>query len=120
MKNKKTAPNNTDLITDPKQIGDRLLKIRKRKGLSQEETAWATGLSARAYADIERGAVNARLDSIMSICDVFDITPNDILVKDKDDDIDEQVIISDLDGLPPKDHEKALRILQLYIELCNE
>mgnify|MGYP002524056093 CR=1 FL=1 len=52
-----------NLIFDPKIIGDRLLKIRKMKGMSQEETAWATGLSARAYADIERGSVNARLDS---------------------------------------------------------
>ena len=119
MKKKTTTPENSDLIFDPKEIGERLLKIRKRKGLSQEETAWATGLSARAYADIERGTVNARLTSIMSICNVFGITPNDILVREREDYLDEGKIITNLDGLPPSDHEKALRMLQLYIELCN-
>ncbi|MCR5511005.1 MAG: helix-turn-helix domain-containing protein [Lachnospiraceae bacterium] len=120
MKNRKTTTINTDLITDAKEMGDKLLKIRKRSGLSQEEAAWAAGLSVRAYADIERGSVNARIDSVIKICDVFKITPNDILVKDINDPVDEAVIMTELRILAPRDHEKVLRMLQLYIQLCNE
>ena len=108
-----------NLIFDPKIIGDRLLKIRKMKGMSQEETAWATGLSARAYADIERGSVNARLDSILKICRVFDITPNDILIKETPPVIDKSSLMTRLECLPPSEYDIALRLLQVYVQSCD-
>ena len=43
------------LLFDTQQIGNRLLAIRKRLGLTQSEAAELCGLSGRAYADIERG-----------------------------------------------------------------
>ena len=107
------------LIFDPKIIGDRLLKIRKMKGLSQEETAWAAGMSSRAYADIERGSVNARVDSIIKICNVFDITPDDILTHSEQASIDRNDLIKRLDKLPVAEHDTALQLLQLYIRSCN-
>ena len=108
-----------NLIFDPGIIGYRLLKIRKKKKMSQEETAWATGLSTRAYADIERGSVSARLDSILKICKVFDITPNDILINEIPPEIDEKSILSKLESLTSEEYEIALRLLQLYIQSCK-
>ena len=46
------------LIFDLHTIGNRLLMIRKRMGMTQAEVAEAAGLSDRTYADIERGTVN--------------------------------------------------------------
>lgn len=40
-------------------IGNKLFSIRKRMGMTQAEVAEAVGLSARTYADIERGTVNS-------------------------------------------------------------
>lgn len=117
---RKSVEDKNVLISDPKEIGNRLLKIRKSKGLSQEDVAWAAGLSSRTYADIERGTVNARLDSVIRICKVFGITPNDILTSEDYDSLDEKQIIANLVELPPAKHETALRLLQIYIRSCME
>lgn len=37
------------------EIGERLLSVRRKKGMTQGEVAEKAGLSDRAYADIERG-----------------------------------------------------------------
>lgn len=108
-----------NLVKDFKILGERLLKIRKNLGLSQEETAWAAGLSSRTYADIERGEVNARLDTILRICEVFRITPNDILIYEHDNDI---IDINELDEmlkkLTQKQQKTAISLLKLYAESC--
>ena len=70
------------LISDPRQIGNRLLAIRKHIGLTQAEVAEAAGLSDRAYADIERGSVNMRIDTALRICQSLHITPDEILTVD--------------------------------------
>ena len=67
------------LLFDTQQIGNRLLAIRKRLGLTQSEAAELCGLSGRAYADIERGEVNMRIQTVQRICRAFHITPDEIL-----------------------------------------
>ena len=44
------------LLFDTQQIGNRLLAIRKRLGLTQSEAAELCGLSGRAYAHPDRPA----------------------------------------------------------------
>ena len=119
MSKERTKAAKGNLLSDPKEIGAKLHQIRKQKGLSQEETAWAAGLSSRAYADIERGAVNARLDSIIKICNVFEITPDEILIRDGHNNIDRDGLITKLDGLRPSEHKTALQLLQVYIRSCK-
>ena len=62
------------LIYDFRVIGNRLLAFLKKAGLTQIEVAEAAGLSDRTYADIERGSVNMRIETILRICDVLHIT----------------------------------------------
>ena len=70
------------LISDIHNIGNRLLAIRKRSGLTQAEMAEKAGISNRAYADIERGSVNMRLETLLRICNALHITPDEILTDD--------------------------------------
>ena len=56
------------LLLNRRDIGNQLLAIRKRCGMTQMEVAEAAGLSCRTYADIERGTVNMRVDTILHIC----------------------------------------------------
>ena len=70
------------LITDNRAIGNKLLTIRKSMGLTQAQVAEAAELSDRAYADIERGTSNMRLQTILHICAALHITPNEILTDD--------------------------------------
>lgn len=67
------------LIFDFNQIGNKLHAIRKRMGLTQAEVAEAANLADRTYADIERESVNMRIETILRICNVLHITPDEIL-----------------------------------------
>lgn len=63
-------------------IGEKLLAFRKQRGLTQADVAERAGLSDRAYAEIERGTVNMRVSSLLKICEVLRVTPNDLLLAD--------------------------------------
>ena len=70
------------LIFDLRAIGNKLLNIRKRTGLTQSELAEAANLSDRTYADIERGSVNMRIETVLKICDALHITPDMVLTEE--------------------------------------
>ena len=55
------------LVFDLHTIGNKLLIVRKRMGMTQAEVAESAGLSDRTYADIERGTVNMRIETILKI-----------------------------------------------------
>lgn len=64
------------------EIGNLLLVIRMRVGMTQAELAEAAGLAdRRTNADIERGSVNMRVDTILRICSVLHVTPDEILTR---------------------------------------
>ena len=105
------------LVTDFKRIGDKLQQVRKQAGLSQEETAWRAGLSLRAYADIERGLVNPKFGSILSICSVFHITPDMITTdEEKPASMNYKDIILEIDMLPHRERFTAYSILNAYYQ----
>ena len=66
------------LIIDTREIGNRLLAIRKKCGMTQVEVAEAADLSNRTYADIERGTSNMRVDTVIKICSALHITPDEV------------------------------------------
>ena len=98
-------------------IGNKLLAVRKRNGLTQAEVAEAAGLSDRTYADIERGSVNMRLETILRICEVLHITPDEILTQ-SDDDIspEQEYLLTRLNACNEKDRKTALRLLEVYLK----
>ncbi|MBQ6555182.1 MAG: helix-turn-helix transcriptional regulator, partial [Firmicutes bacterium] len=79
------------LIHDKITIGNKLLTIRKKRGLTQAETAEKANLSDRTYADIERGTANMRVDTLVNICSALGITPNDILLEEDVDFSSEEI-----------------------------
>ena len=105
------------LIYDFTTIGNKLFAFRKRMGMTQAEVAETAGLSDRTYADIERGTVNMRIETILHICDALHITPDEILTEKVSDQISRQDEIWErLNSCSPKDKETALRILSVYLQ----
>ncbi len=105
------------LVFDFSTIGDNLFAVRKRMGLTQAEVAEAAELSTRTYADIERGSVNMRIETILKICNVFHITPDEILTKEASSvSAKQQEVWERLNACSPKDKETALKILSVYLE----
>lgn len=68
------------LILDIRQIGNKLYALRKSLGLNQAQVAELADLSDRAYADIERGNVTMRIDTMLKLCRVLRITPDTLFV----------------------------------------
>ncbi len=105
------------LIFDLGVIGNKLYEIRKKSGMTQAEVAEAAGLSDRTYADIERGTANMRIGTMLQICNVFRITPNDILTEgDSECTYSEEELLNKFSALQGRDKETALSLLEVYLK----
>ena len=108
------------LLLDMREIGNKLLAIRKRMGMTQVEVAEAAGLSSRTYADIERGTVNMRVETILRICEALHITPDEILTQSNTElTAQEEKILTRLNACNSKDKATALRLLNVYLQSLN-
>lgn len=104
------------LIYDFRAIGNRLLAIRRRQGLTQAEVAEAAGLADRTYADIERGTVNMRLETILRICQALHITPDEILPQERSAiAVRQEELLARLNACSEKDRDTALLLLEVYL-----
>ena len=105
------------LISDFYTIGNRLLKIRKNLGLTQAEVAELAGISDRTYADIERGSVNMRVETLLQICEALRITPDELFLVEEDlHKKTESEIINALHSCNKKELLGALKILTAYLD----
>lgn len=104
------------LIFDFRVIGNKLLAIRKKAGLTQSEVAEEANLSDRTYADIERGTVNMRIETILKICEAMHITP-DVILTDDDPDLSAKQtdLFAELDKCTIKQRKTALELLTVYL-----
>ena len=104
------------LVFDLNIIGNKLLSIRKSTGMTQAEVAEAAGLSDRTYADIERGTVNMRAETMLRICNVLHITPDEIFTQENTSPVSHQAELMELlNGCKPKERETAIKLLAVYV-----
>lgn len=105
------------LVFDFHIIGNKLLAVRKRLGMTQAEVAEAAGMSDRTYADIERGTVNMRIETILKICNVLHITPDEILTdEDSGRKGREAGVWEKLNQCKAKERETAMRLVEVYLD----
>lgn len=71
MKNKKSEQNI--------KYGNKLKKAREALGLTQEKVAEYLGLGPRYISDIERNKTKGSIDTLIKLCNIYNITPNDLL-----------------------------------------
>lgn len=104
------------LIFDLCTVGNKLLGIRKKMGLTQAEVAEAAGLSDRTYADIERGTVNMRTETLLRICSALRITPDEILTEESSSILARQEELWErMNACSLKDRQTALAILAIFL-----
>lgn len=105
------------LVFDKRVIGINLFSVRKKCGLTQSEVAEAAGLSDRTYADIERGTVNMRVETLLKICRALDITPNDVLTKEEKNESEkrESLLLEELSLCNKRDKQTAFALLEVYL-----
>lgn len=105
------------LLFDFHNIGNRLLTFRKRNGMTQGEVAEKAGLSDRTYADIERGTVNMRIETLLRICNALHITPDEVLTETDtaiESDCDE--LVDRLKACSVQEQRTVLMMLDIYLK----
>ena len=104
------------LVYDFLEIGNKLLAIRKRLGMTQNEVAEVAGLSDRTYADIERGNVNMRIETVLRICDALHITLDEILTREESGLYRRQEeLFERLNTCNEKEKETVLKLFDTYL-----
>lgn len=104
------------LVFDSRAVGNKLLEIRKKRGLTQVELAEMAGLADRTYADIERGSANMRVETALRICEALQITPNEILTAENLSlNAKREEVLKLLQTRSIKEQEVALNILSAYL-----
>jgi len=105
------------LVFDFRSIGDRLFAFRKKMGMTQADVAEKAGLSDRTYADIERGSVNMRIETVLRICDALNITPDEILTERKETvTLKQEEVWRRLCECTDAQKETGLRLLSVYLD----
>ncbi len=107
------------LIFDFRDIGNKLYASRKRLGMTQAEVAEAAGLADRTYADIERGTVNMRIETLLRICTVLHVTPDSILTEQGEEHPMVEQIVEKLNLCTPEQQKTALALLDVYLNSLN-
>ena len=61
-------------------IGKKLLELRKKKGLSQEEAADILNVTRQTISKWEISESKPDFDKIIPICDLYEITPDELIL----------------------------------------
>lgn len=69
------------------KIEDRLLKLRKEKGFSQEEVANKLNVSRQTISKWETGQSTPDFDKVIPICELFEITSDELLTGKKKEEV---------------------------------
>lgn len=64
---------------DNNSIKDNIRKIRKSKGITQEDMADRLGISLTAYRDLERGATNVVNNNVLKIAEIVGTSAETVL-----------------------------------------
>ena len=60
-------------------IGEKILEIRNRKGLTQEKLSYLAKINLRTLQRIEKGTTDPRRDTLNNICQVLEVNIEDLL-----------------------------------------
>lgn len=73
-------------------VGNNLKTLRKAKNMSQEEVADHLNISQSAYARMERGESTSWAIHFNKICQIFEITPEELVKKELGESVYESLI----------------------------
>ena len=63
------------------RMGKRIAQIRRDLGLTQGQVAEQAGLTTQTVSSAERGTKALRPKNIVKLCQVLNVTPNDLLLE---------------------------------------
>lgn len=109
-------------MTKGKGPGARMQEYRLKMGLSQEQFAEKTGLTANYIARVERGESFPRLDSLITIINSLGVTADAIFcdVIDNSTDYPLSALVQELESLSPNDKLQIMEIVRVLVRQAKE
>ena len=105
-----------DLLT---QIGQRIRKHRERSRLSQEQLAERADVSSQTISTAETGKKRLRVENIIKICEVLEISPDYLLLGEISPQ-DLTILSEKLSPLTPGPYRHLEDIIDSYISALSE
>ena len=101
------------------QIGQRIRKHRERSRLSQEQLAERADVSSQTISTAETGKKRLRVENIIKICEVLEISPDYLLLGEISP--QDLIILSEkLSQLTPGQYRHLENIIDSYISALSE
>lgn len=92
-------------------ISRNIKKYRLKRGMNQKEFADYLKMHYQNFSQMERGVYTPSLEKILEICDRLHITPNDLLLTENDEKVDEDNVFAELD-ITLLDIEQTMKIVE--------
>lgn len=106
-------------LYNKKAVGERIRFQRKALGISQEDFAERIGRVPKFCADIERGQVGMSIETMLSICSLLKLTPNELLFGESTPTANTnelELITSALSKCTEKQRKDAYTLLKLFLK----
>ncbi|GIO87060.1 hypothetical protein J25TS5_39920 [Paenibacillus faecis] len=103
---------------DKRAVGERIRSRRKALNLSQDDFAERIGRVPKFCADIERGQVGMSIETMLSICSLLKLSPNQLLLGDSGQPHthdETKLIIDALNQCTEKQRKDAYALLKLFL-----
>lgn len=103
------------------KYGQKLKRAREALGLTQEKVAEYLGLGPRYISDIERNKTKGSIDTLVKLCNIYNLTPNDLLSEYVYFDIEKNNIdLSGFYSLSKEHQDTILDLIKFFNQKENE
>ena len=108
---------------DHQDIGLNIQKLRDQKDMAQIDLAVALGVSKTTIGAIEHGESDFGIGKLISVCDIFGVSPSEILpdrLKPESDlDQDMRKLAERMSGMTPYQRSQCLALMNATIDMAN-
>lgn len=102
---------------DKGAVGTRLLKRREQFGWSRSFVAGKIGITEKYYSDIERGYCGMSIETLIALTNLYGFTMDGLIYGKEQQELDKNdVLLKNLETLPPSAQDYCLQMLMLFIE----
>ncbi len=92
-------------------IGEKLRDLRQQRHLTQQQLAKKLGVHQKSIKNWENGDSKPSIDNLINICDMFNVTADELLCRDTRS-------IVDISELKQSDRTKLIAIIQAFMNAC--
>lgn len=101
------------------EVGNRISKLRKTLGLTQEKLAEMADISIQFLVQIEHGKKTMKIGTLRKLCAALAVRA-DYIVNGTEDYASSAEVGSLLSPLSAEDREKAVKMLAAFIEIISD